>query len=127
MMQLAAAVTLLVQALCLGIYMSVRFRVSALAGKDAYSRTLSSNAFKVAHALPLNNAEWTPKFVAPLLYLHSQSAGSSTAAALSIIGCVGYVATKIVAKTSVTTVSAPFSVLRYLSLAWIIIDVAATR
>ena len=61
-------------------------------------------------------------FVAPLLYLHSVAAGSTLAAGLTVIGCCGYVATKISADTTVTTISAPFSILRYVALAWLIVD-----
>ena len=86
----------MLHALALGIYMSMRFRISFMwLGKEKYKVVLDGKAYKVAHGAQLNNTEWTPYFVVALLYLHTQGAGHAYMAYGSLLSCVSYTASKL--------------------------------
>ena len=73
-------------ALALGLMMSVGYRVKVLwLPRDDFKALLGSKSFKVASAVQLNVNEWSPYFVAGLLYLHTQGAGSNLVAWGSVL------------------------------------------
>ena len=68
-------------ALALGLMMSVGYRVKVLwLPRDDFKAMIDSKSFKIASAVQLNVNEWSPYFVAALLYLHTQGAGSNLVA-----------------------------------------------
>ena len=84
---------------------------------------LAGKEFKVAHGTQLNNAEWSPLFVACLLYLHTQQAGSLIGVGLSLFSVCGYCFVKLFFQGK----PAPICGLgRYVALGWLIFEVAAT-
>ena len=73
----------------------------------------------------LNVNEWTPYFVAALLYLHTQGAGSNLVAWGSVLSSLGFSASKLVVFHGKPAPVA--STTRYLALAALIVEVYGTH
>ena len=83
---LTAACLHMAHALALGLMMSVGYRVKVLwLPRDDFKAMIDSKSFKIASAVQLNVTEWSPYFVAALLYLHTQGAGSNLVAWGSVV------------------------------------------
>ena len=94
---LTAACLHMAHALALGLMMSVGYRVKVLwLPRDDFKAMIDSKSFKIASAVQLNVNEWTPYFVAALLYLHTQGAGSNLVAWGSVLSSLGFSASKLV-------------------------------
>ena len=113
-------------ALALGLMMSVGYRVKVLwLPRDDFKALLGSKSFKVASAVQLNVNEWSPYFVAALLYLHTQGAGSNLVAYGSVVTSLSFSVSKLVVFHGKP---APLSsTVRYLALAALIVEVYGTH
>ena len=113
-------------ALALGLMMSVGYRVKVLwLPRDDFKALLGSKSFKVASAVQLNVNEWSPYFVAGLLYLHTSGAGSNLVAWGSVFSSLVFSASKLVVFHGKPAPVA--STTRYLALAALIIEVYGTH
>jgi uncharacterized MAPEG superfamily protein len=91
-----AAVIVLANALVSKMYMTVAFRFKIAAAKKAGRKDIIDGAdYKTASSAQLNDAEYSPIFLATLLYLHSQNNAAPVASTLAAFGCVAYVWAKI--------------------------------
>lgn len=63
--------------------------------KKSKQEILNSDSFKTAHAAQLNEAEWSPLFLAILLYFHSQGDSLPIASSLAACGSVWFLWAKI--------------------------------
>ena len=91
-----AACLHLAHALALGLMMSIGYRVKVLwLPRDDFKAMIDSKSFKIASAVQLNVNEWSPYFVAALLYLHTQGAGSNIVAWGSVLSSLGFSASKL--------------------------------
>ena len=87
-------------ALALGLMMSVGYRVKVLwLPRDDFKAMIDSKSFKIASAVQLNVNEWSPYFVAGLLYLHTRGAGSNLVAWGSVFSSLAFSASKLVCPT----------------------------
>ena len=121
---LVCAVAHMIHALLFGLYLSLGFRIQILwIGKEKFKAMLDSKEFKVAHGTQMNNTEWTPYFVAALLYLHAQGAGSTYTAYGSLVSCFCYSSLKLLTVGRPTPICAGT---RYVMLAALIYEVYAT-
>ena len=113
-------------ALALGLMMSVGYRVKVLwLPRADFKAMIDSKSFKIASAVQLNVNEWTPYFVAALLYLHTQGAGSNIVAWGAVFGSLAFSASKLVVFHGKP---APLSsTARYLALAALIVEVYGTH
>ena len=118
--QLWAGLALLAQALFMGIYMSVVFRVKVLTkDREAIKKMMEGKAFKIAHSVQMNNSEWSPYFIICHFFLHLNRAGSLSSALLSVGSSVCFVLFKaFVFPGKPAPVSAT---VRYLSLFYLIL------
>ncbi len=123
---LTAACLHMAHALALGLMMSVGYRVKVLwLPRDDFKALLGSKSFKVASAVQLNVNEWSPYFVAGLLYLHTQGAGSNLVAYGSVVTSLAFSVSKLVVFHGQPAPVA--STTRYLALAALIVEVYGTH
>ena len=123
---LTAACLHMAHALALGLMMSIGYRVKVLwLPRDDFKALLGSKSFKIASAVQLNVNEWSPYFVAALLYLHTQGAGSNLVAWGSVVTSLAFSVSKLVVFHGKP---APLSsTARYLALAALIVEVYGTH
>ena len=123
---LTAACLHMAHALALGLMMSVGYRVKVLwLPRADFKAMIDSKSFKIASAVQLNVTEWSPYFVAALLYLHTQGAGSNLVAWGSVLSSLAFSVSKLVVFHGKP---APLSsTARYLALAALIVEVYGTR
>jgi hypothetical protein len=91
-----AAGAILLNSLLGKFYLTAGFRLPIVtASKAKTAEILDGNSFKLAHAAQLNEAEWSPIFVAVLLYFHSQNIALPMASSLAAFGSIWYLWAKI--------------------------------
>merc|ERR1719408_1080266 len=117
--QLIAAAGLMANALFWGFGMSLRFR-SKMKTKEEAEKVKATEAFQLASVAQLNNSEWAPLFIAPLLFLHLAKSGSAWTAYGSLISCIGYCITK---QKLLPVPVIPFGVGRYVVFGGLIYDI----
>ena len=115
------SIALLTQQLMFGKFMSVGYRLkSVMMDKEKFKALLDSKEYKVTHAAQLNNAEWTPSFVAGLLFLHSVGKGDNIyLCALTLASCMSYCVVKVFSNGKPTPVIA---VARYSAFSFMIYE-----
>lgn len=118
----SAAVIVLANALISKVFMTVAFRFKLIKtkGKDAKRDIIEGAEYKNAHAAQLNDAEYSPLFVATLLYLHSKGISAPLASTLAAFGCVWYLWAKIYLPFPSQALGAAF---RYISLGLICLEI----
>jgi uncharacterized MAPEG superfamily protein len=123
---LTAACLHMAHALALGLMMSVGYRVKVLwLPREDFKALLGSKSFKIASAVQLNVNEWSPYFVAALLYLHTQGAGSNLVAWGSVVTSLAFSVSKLVVFHGKPAPIA--STTRYLALAALIVESYGTH
>jgi uncharacterized MAPEG superfamily protein len=77
-------------------YMTGGFRLPyVFASSKSKQQILNGDSFKTAHAAQLNEAEWSPLFVAVLLYFHSQGMSLPIESSIAAYGSVWFLWSKI--------------------------------
>jgi uncharacterized MAPEG superfamily protein len=92
-----AVVLILINNFVAKAYMSTVWRLAIVFAGDKRKRTdlVESGFFKNSHAAQLNEAEWSPIFVATLLFLNLKGIDAPLASSLAAYGSIWYLWAKI--------------------------------
>ena len=87
-----AALLILINAILAKLWMSCYWRLQIITAGDKRKRSdiVQSRSFKTAHAAQLNDAEYSPLFVAELLFLHVKEVNTPLLNVMAVFGSVQY-------------------------------------